>query len=430
MSIGSEIPGAIDALVAAPVLVVGSPPPGGRDLDLLADATEYAAVAGWLASVGFWRRGATWARFDGVSSESVELSSFAAWFGTPKARAALFEDAEPVPGFRHLVRPGPGAVLLLAARGIVVRRGHLHDKSRARVAQALERDPHAWSTAERQAPGLGLLGAVRLLRLAYEAERQLSPSARAAGLARLWLSEGTLRAKGKVFFAIRRRKRRPAIVSFSGLDGAGKSTQVAQLRETLDGLGVKPAVQWARFSTAQRLLPIGSQLDRATAWGRRCSPGATAAPQLPDPLLPEGWRGDPLRQHAWAAAVTGYNLLRQWRHVLRRRPGAQVVLFDRFTPDAAVKLDYHYEHVRQIDIRWQRALFARMSPKPDVGFLLAVPPAVSYARVHEWEVDQLSAMSELYEKHARPYRLIRLDATEPREELARQIAVAVWRGLR
>jgi hypothetical protein len=205
---------------------------------------------------------------------------------------------------------------------------------------------------------------------------------------------------------------------------------VAQLRDTLDGLGVKPAVQWARFSTAQRLVRIYSRLNLATARSRRRGPKATTAAQRTDPLLPEGWRKGAFRQHAWAGAVTVFNVMRQWRLVLRRRPGAQVVLFDRFTPDTAVKLDYHYEHVRHLDIRWQRALFARMSPKPDVGFLLAVPPAVSFARVHEWEVEQLSAMSALYEKHAHRYRLIRLDSTQPMDELARQIAVAVWRGLR
>src|SRR5947207_2177494 len=43
----------IDRLVGAPVLVFGSPPPGGRDLDLLARPDEERVLAEWLAGQGF-----------------------------------------------------------------------------------------------------------------------------------------------------------------------------------------------------------------------------------------------------------------------------------------------------------------------------------------------------------------------------------------
>ena len=47
----------IDRLVGAPVLVFGSPPPGGRDLDLLARPDEERVLAEWLAGQGFLERG-------------------------------------------------------------------------------------------------------------------------------------------------------------------------------------------------------------------------------------------------------------------------------------------------------------------------------------------------------------------------------------
>lgn len=437
MSTGVEIARAIDAVVTERVLVVGSPPPAGRDLDLLVGASQFEAIARCLRAEGFLRWRDSCARLDGACTYGVEVARVEDWFAGSYADV-LLQDAERIPGLDHLVRPGPATVLLIAARGIVVHHGGLTEKSRTRIQRALDRDPQAWAAADQRARQLGLGGAVRLLRQAYEAERPLSLPARVAGLAGLWAAEGDLRAKGRVFAAAIPRRLRPAIVSFSGLDGSGKSTQIAVFRETLDRLGISCDVQCAGFATAWRLRPAFALLDRLTSRaGRHRAFPRGGRPRLRearpgeglDPFLPVGWN-DPRRQQLWVGVVAVVNAVKQWTYVLKPRRGAQVLIFDRFSPDSAVKLDFFYKSERNIEVGWQRALFNRISPKPDAGFFVAVPSEVAYARAGEWQPDQLATMASLYEQQVVPYRLVRLDGTEPVEHLAHRVAVAAWQRMR
>jgi thymidylate kinase len=421
-SMATDVAAAIDAAATGPVLVVGSLPPGGRDLDLLANPADCSTLHDWLESAGFlpWR--SIWARFDGAGRYAVELASTAPWQTKRHDASGLFADAEPIPGFRHLVSPGPATVLLLAARGAVTRRGALTDKVRHRVSLAVQRDPRAWMVAEERAPQLGMLGALRLLRQAYAAVEPLSASARATALAKVVLDDGPLGAKARVLAGARPRRLRPAIISFSGLDGSGKSTQVNQLRECLHEIGVSSEVQWAGFKTASKLRAAIPLLDRPVG-SRRNSPGPR------DRLLPTAVAGSAVGKHAWVLVVVGFNTVHLWHLALRRRRGSQVLIFDRFSPDSMVKLDLHFHRTRAINIEWQRRLFTLISPKPDVGFLVDVSSEVAYSRRQEQTPDELANMAELYQEQVGRYSLHRLDGTQPAEELAGRIAVTAWRGL-
>jgi thymidylate kinase len=422
--VAAEVAHAIDAVASGPVLVIGSPPPGGRDLDLLASPNDYTTIQDWLMDAGFvsWRQ--TWARFDDPGPYAVELTTTQRWRTRQHDASSLFADAEPLPGFRNLVLPSPATVLLLAARGTVTRRGGMTESVRRRVFSALERSPDAWDVAEKRARDLGMLGAVQLLRIAYETPRPLPAGARAAGLSRVVLSDGPLGAKARILLGARPRRIRPAVISFSGLDGSGKSTQVSQLRDSLSQLGVTSELQWAGFKTASKLrgaLPI---LDRAPAVE------AHRPPSQPDKLMPAAFVESPAGRHAWVFVVVGFNLAHLWRLVLRRRPGSKVLIFDRFSPDSMVKLDLHFNRTRQIDIRWQRRLFTLLSPKPDLGFLVEVTSSVAYSRRQDQTPDELANMAELYEEQVERFRLHRLDGTAPPKTLGERIAVAAWKGLR
>lgn len=423
-SLGAEVAASIDAALTSPVLVVGSPPPDGRDLDLLARPDDYATIHIWLEHAGFvpWRH--TWARFDEPGLYAVELSTTQRWRTQHDDASSLFADAEPIPGLRHLVSPGPATVLLLAARGTATRRGRITDKVRNRVSNALERDPCAWTVAEGRARDLGLLAPLYLLRQAYEAREPLTPRARAAGLSGVLFRGGTLAAKARILIDARPRRVRPPIISFSGLDGSGKSTQVSRLQDHLYELGVSSERQWAGFKTAKRFRAATPFLDRPSRADR------SATPPVVDRLMPTALRESRVGRHAWVYIVVGLNTYHLWSLVLRRRKGTAVVIFDRFTPDSTVKLDLHFRRTRGIDIRWQRRLFTLISPKPDVGFLVEVPSELAYSRRQEEDLEQLSTMSELYQEQVPRYHLRRLDGSEASEVLAKRVAVAAWRGLK
>lgn len=422
-SIRADVATAIDDVVGGPVLVVGSHPPAGRDLDLLAKPDDYAAISRWLDAAGFVRWRHTWARFGEPGVYGVELSSTDRWRTTRHDASSLFTDPEPIAGFRNLLSPSPATVLLLAARGTVTRRGRITEKVARRVSQALERDPGAWTVAEERARDLGMGGALHLLREAFQASRPLPAGARAAGLARVLRHEGPLGAKARILMGARPRRLRPAIISFSGLDGSGKSTQVSQLQECLRQLGVTSEAQWAGLKTSSRLRAIVPLLDRPVGDGRH-------TPRSHDRLVPTALLGSSVGRHAWVFVVVGVNAVHLWRLVLRRRLGSKVLIFDRFSPDTMVKLDLHFYRSRHIDIRWQRRLFTLLSPKPDVGFLVEVSSHVAYSRRQEQTPEELGTMSELYQEQVARFRLHRLDGTQAADALGERVAVAVWRGLR
>ena len=420
-AVGVEVAQALDAALTGPVLVIGTPPPAGRDLDLLAQPDDYAAISTWLDEAGFVRWGQTWARFDQPGVYGVELGSTDRWRTNRGDASSLFVGAEPIPGFRHLSSPSPATVLLLAARGNVTRRGRITPKVRRRVAEALERDPGAWEVAEQRAGELGLVGSVRLLRESFQTSGRMPPSARAAGLAGVLLHDGPLGAKAKVFLGARPRRLRPAIISFSGLDGSGKSTQVSRLQSRFAQLGVTSEVQWAGFK-------LGKRWHGTLPFLNRAKPGPPDR-QPHDPVFPAALAGTSLGRHAWVFVVVGLNTAHLWRLVLRRRPGSDVLIFDRFSPDSMVKLDLHFTRFRAIDIRWQRKLFTLISPKPDLGFLVDVSSEVAYSRRQEQTPEELAHMCELYHEHVARFGLRRLDGTEDPDVLSDDIAVAAWRGL-
>ncbi len=421
MTLRQETAEAIDAVATGPVLVEGSAPPCGRDLDLVASPRDHAAIASWLHAAGFIRWGHTWARFGPPGAYGVELSSTERWQTSESDASSLFEDAEPVPGFRHLVMPSPAVVLLLAARGTVTRRGGLTPKARSRVSGALARDPGAWDASLRLAGPLGMAGAVELLRRAYDSPSPLRPSARVAGLASVVLRDGPVAAKARVLLGARPRRFRPAVVSFSGLDGSGKSTQVTRLKDELGELGVASVDHWAGFKNAALLRVRFPILDR---------PSSAYAGTERDQLIPHALHGSRVGTTAWGYVVVLFNCAHLWRFVLLRPRGTKLLVFDRFSPDTMVKLDLRFTRMRGIDIRWQRKLFEVMSPKPDVGFLVDVSSQVAYGRRQEQTPQELADMAELYQEQVPRYRLHRLDGTRPADELAKEIVTTVWRGLR
>jgi hypothetical protein len=202
---------------------------------------------------------------------------------------------------------------------------------------------------------------------------------------------------------------------------------VRRLREALAQSGVSSTDQWAGFATSRKLYALCSLLDRR-AWtpaGRQ-----ELRTQPPDPFVPPGCRTGTTAPHLWVGVAAAFNALQLWWLTLRPRAGQQVLVFDRFSPDTAVKLDYFFGHERRLDVRVERALFRLLAPRPTVGFLLAVPGEVSHARRQEhWAPRELECMAQLYESHVPRFGLRRLDGRRPADELHGRILRDVWRAL-
>lgn len=375
----------VDEAAVGRVLVLGSLPPGGRDLDLLAWPEDRRAVAARLAAEGFLPRGRDWVRFADCSAFVVDLVP-AESYGLPEPELVeVFEQALAIDGLVRLVRPAPHHALLILARlGMTAKR-------RQRFHAALAEDPDALAKAQTVAPRWR------------------------ANLSRL-----------KVRRTFLRKPRRRVVIALSGLDGSGKSSQASAAREALIRLGHEADTVWMpitanpavwRVSAASRHVlrlfrwaPGFRRLDRKVAAGESffATPGET--------------RRAGLLTRAWVAYIALANGITHRR--LARR--ADVVVFDRYVLDSVVRMRYLWGG----SFTFAAWLLRVLSPKPTLAFLLDVPGDVALGRKQDqWSREELQQQAELYREEADRLGVVRLDGTRPQVELCAEIAQTVWRKL-
>ena len=213
----------------------------------------------------------------------------------------------------------------------------------------------------------------------------------------------------------------PVRVSFSGLDGAGKTRQIEAL---VASVAVDHSIEVIWLPT--KVWPE-SLLNRLPAGLRsRLGPKRTAvvtaghARPGPSPKA-RGGLGGIVRSVMWvmiatcAAVSVGISLRRR-----ASSSGADVLVLDRYRLDSLVKLNYWYAEVSEA---WLSRIVGALAPAPDVEFLLRVDPAVAYARKPEqWSVDQLSRQAGTYDRLAAgPLRVVTLNAEQDADDVARQV---------
>ena len=426
---------AIDARLGAPALVFGSPPPEGRDLDLLVRPREEHDLRAWLAQEGFLERGGEWVRFRDCGVDSLDLVPLSAWGLPDEAADELFAEARPVRGFRRLVRPAPRHLLLALARRLVEEDGRLPAKHRARIERALAEDATAWQGARASAAAWKGMPALDALAHAYGTGARVSRGSRAAALAEWPYAQGRTpaRARARAWLEAGRSHRPQAhLVSFSGLDGAGKSSQAEALRGTLEQLGWEVTMQWVRLEWTtlweNRWLGILGWPARAglgVLARLRAAPGGDA----PATLTPAAVRQrSGLVANVWVTVVAIAHASAQRRETRPPlRPG-RIVICDRYTLDAAAHLRFRYGESRSFG--FQIGLVERLSPKPLRAYFVDVPAETAYARkAEQYSLDDLTRQARLYREEALRLGVRRLDGERPREELCAEVAEDIWRAL-
>jgi thymidylate kinase len=427
----------IDRLLRAPVLVFGSLPPAGRDLDLLARRDEQEALSAWLEREGFLERGGEWVRFHDCGVESLDLVPASAWGLLGAAASELFDEALPISGFERLVRPAPRHVLLILARRLSEGTGQMPYKHRKRIADALSEDTAAWEGARASAAHWQVDRALGALDRAYHSGRGISRVDRASALAEWPFGQGRTRARALVrgwLEAVRaERRRRGQLITFSGLDGAGKSSQAEALRDALEQLGWETTMQWVRLEWTtlweNRWLGILGWPARTVLGLMARAPGSSGGGDAAPALTPTAVRErSGLVANVWVTVVALAHASAQRREVRThlRRGGA--VICDRYTLDAAAHLRFRYGERRPF--RLQIRLLERLSPRPLRAYFVDVPAETAYARkAEQYSLKDLTRQAQLYREEAPRLNVKTVDGERRREDLCAEIAEDVWRAL-
>ena len=412
----------VDVLLPAPVVVLGSLPPQGRDLDLLVPESLMPPLRSTLRAHGWAEDRDTFVRFADAEAFAVDLCPLEQWLPDDVVRASLLRDAAPVPGYLHLLAPSPPHRLLLLAHRLD--QGMVVDERRA--ARLAAYDAAAWGLARDQATQWGLAGP--LARLHRAADDPVTVPTRRPGLAG---------------------RRPPArVVSLSGLDGAGKSTQAEHLCRALVALGYDAEVAWTKLGRDPVLDLVSAPVKAAVGLvGRlRGRPEAGAGeprPEEPDEsgevrIHPGGPRPAPdsghrARQHSallswgWSCVVALANG-RTHRRSARARRGT-VMICDRYVLDSAAHLRYRYPAAGSPVL--QRWLLARLSPAPFAAFFLDVSPSAARSRKPEqYTTRDLTRLRRLYVEEGARLAVTVLDGERPESEVAAALAEQTWRALR
>src|SRR5437879_6321361 len=154
----------------------------------------------------------------------------------------------------------------------------------------------------------------------------------------------------------------PSLIAFSGLDGAGKSTQIELLCARLRAGGLEPTVVWVRGGYTPIFERVKSVVRRAG--GRHVPPPGRGARR--SEALGRGW----LRRLWLVAALLDLGwLLAVHVRLLRRR--GRVVLCDRYLGDSLIDFRLNFPG-EQVERWWLWRAVAGLAARPGVGFLLLV----------------------------------------------------------
>ncbi len=207
------------------------------------------------------------------------------------------------------------------------------------------------------------------------------------------------------------------VVALSGVDGAGKSTLNARLRDQLEWAGVPASTVWARPGNhLGRLTAVAEAGKRLLGHDQRPGVAVAAAGETPARSRNRVIGG------GWTLVVTLAFLADAWRQQLRSRG---VVVWDRHVLDALATLDFAYGGGQ---LRLARALVSGLLPEAAVTCYLDVAPEVAANRkpgdvIGKHAIEQQLA-SYRREVARRPDVLV-LDGTAPIEDSARQILRAL-----
>ena len=188
----------------------------------------------------------------------------------------------------------------------------------------------------------------------------------------------------------RRHQRRVVLLSFSGIDGAGKSTQITSLRTQLQDAGFR--VRLLAFWDDIAMLRHSREVMSYTAFKGERGVGAPDKPVNRQDKNVKAWYLTAARWFLYFLDAVSLSI-----KVASVTPAtADVIICDRYTYDELANLALDHALVRG----YARALL-KFVPKPDIAFLIDADPVQARERKPEYPLEFLHVNRAAYLEIAR-----------------------------
>jgi len=175
------------------------------------------------------------------------------------------------------------------------------------------------------------------------------------------------------------------IVSFSGIDGAGKTTQLLEFRNWLEQCGLRTIL--LTFWDDVVVLPRFREFISHKAFKGDSGVGSPEKPLRRRDKNVTAWPVTGVRFFLYAADAI--NLRLKVRKL--RKSNAEVLIFDRYIYDELANLP-----LERFPARAFLRLVARLVPRPDVAYLIDADPFAALARKPEYPLEFLQRNRDAY----------------------------------
>ncbi len=222
------------------------------------------------------------------------------------------------------------------------------------------------------------------------------------------------------------------IVALSGVESAGKSTQLKHLLDELTAGGSRCVSLWTRPGYTPRI----GILKRAIRWltgKKKDSPDAESQGPGEYPKRASSFRS-PMKRWLWLSAGMLELLWIYGVHLRLLQLRGKVVLCDRYLLDCLVDYRTFFPDQR-VERSWLGRLLRRFAVKPDASFLLLIPAKESLARNeirsrhHREKLEVLDTRVMHYRNLAEELEVEIVDGTRSIVEIADDLREGVARVL-
>ena len=202
---------------------------------------------------------------------------------------------------------------------------------------------------------------------------------------------------------------RPMLITFSGIDGSGKTVHAEMLRDALELCEVDVKPVWSRGGSSA-LTDAVIRLVKPLLGGRRDMDveGDTREAKVKRKRV---WLQRPLLRGGWMMLVAFDLLLRYWAQVAWRLARGQVVVADRYTYDALVELVVLTDSPKVTRSLAAWALM-HLCPRPHLAYYLDVSPERALARKPDELLGFLERQSLIYRRMAMQWGVQIVDANQ------------------